>query len=474
MSKPELAPEVGASISERIAQFASSFDGSLVPGNVRKRAKELMLDAVGIALASHGYDFSKRAHAAISELDGGGESAVIGLDRRMDLRNAVLMNGILIHGLDYDDTHSRGVIHSTASILPTVLAVAARHGRSGEDLVSAYVLGMEIATRLGAVALGGFHQVGFHPTGLIGAFGCTIAAGWLMRMDIQQYIDAQGLALSMGSGSLEFLNDGAWNKRLHPGWAGVSGITAATLGRHGYTGTRLAYEGRFGLFASHLGPDSNYDLSLATEGLGSIWETERVSVKPLPACHFTHASIDAAIRLHKQGVSPENIKRVRVLVPQEVVKTVCEPEASKRRPANSYEAQFSIPYLVGTALINGRMSLDELEDKALSDPRVLDLAARTVYELDPDSGFPKYYSGEVIVELTDGRTIREREAINRGSVDRPLTADDVIEKFRRNAARQADEQYGERVEECMLNMEGHSARDIEGLLGSGLRLEQTV
>lgn len=468
------APDEGASISEQIGRFAQSFDGDAIPAAVRARAKVLMLDSIGIAFASHGYEFSKRALAAISELDGGGSFTVIGTDKRFDLRNAVLMNGILIHGLDYDDTHSRGVIHATASILPTVLGVAVRQGRSGKDLVTAYVLGMEIATRLGAVAKGGFHQVGFHPTGLIGAFGCTVAAGWLMGLDAQQYVDAQGLALSMGAGSLEFLNDGAWNKRMHPGWAGVSGITAATLGRHGYTGTRFAYEGRFGLFESHLGHGSDYDISLATQGLGQVWETEKVSVKPLPACHFTHASIDAAVRLHAQGIRPEDIKRVKVLVAEEVVKTVCEPEASKRVPANSYEAQFSIPYLVSTALIKGRMSLDEIEESALRDAQVLALAAKTDYVLDPDSGFPKYYSGEVVVELNDGRIVREREAINRGSVDRPLTQQDVVEKFRDNARRQLRDDYAAQVEQCFLNMERHTAGDIEHLLGQSLHLEQTT
>jgi len=474
MSQSDMAPKEGASISEQIARFASNFDGKSIPPDVRERARLLMLDAIGIALASHGYEFSKRAYAAISELDSGGRSAVVGMGNGMDLRNAVLMNGILIHGLDFDDTHSRGVIHATASILPTVLAVAAKQKRSGEDMVSAYVLGMEIATRLGAVALGGFHQVGFHPTGLIGAFGCTVAAGWLLGLDARQYVDGQGLALSMGAGSLEFLNDGAWNKRMHPGWAGVSGITAATLGRHGYTGTRFAYEGRFGLFESHLGQGSSYDIGLATKDLGSVWETSNVSVKPLPACHFTHASIDAAIRLHAQGLRPEHIKRVRVLVAQEVVKTVCEPQDAKRRPANSYEAQFSIPYLVGTALARGQLTLDHIEADALSDPQVLEIAARTDYELDPQSGFPKYYSGEVIVELTDGRVIREREAVNRGSVDRPLTADDIIAKYRQNAVRQIDRAQAGRIEEFILDMEAHSAQEIEAVLGEGLLLEQTV
>ncbi|CAP41182.1 MmgE/PrpD family protein [Bordetella petrii] len=457
-------PATGLALSETLADYAAGFDGARIPTEVRERARLLMLDSIGIALASHGYDFSRRALAAVSELDGGGDSVVIGTRLRLDPRNAALANGVLVHGLDYDDTHARGVIHATASVLPTVLALAARDGRSGADMVTAYVLGMEVATRLGAVAKGGFHQVGFHPTGLIGAFGCTLAAGWLMGLDARQMVDAQGLTLSVAAGSLEFLNDGAWNKRMHPGWAANAGITAATFGKHGYTGTRLAYEGRFGLYASHLG-DAGYDLALATEALGQLWEVPRVSVKPLPACHFTHASVDAAVRLHAQGVKPEQVRRITVLVPAEVVKTVCEPEASKRRPANSYEAQFSIPYLVGTALCKGRLTLDDLEEAALRDPAVLALAAVTDYRNDPDSGFPRHYSGEVIVELKDGRVLREREAVNRGAEDRPLSADDIRAKFHDNARRQVPASRADAIEQCVLGLDQGSARALADQLG---------
>ncbi len=457
-------PATGVALSETLADYAAGFDGARIPTEVRERARLLMLDSIGIALASHGYDFSRRALAAVSELDGGGDSVVIGTRLRLDSRNAALANGVLVHGLDYDDTHARGVIHATASVLPTVLALAARDGRSGADMVTAYVLGMEVATRLGAVAKGGFHQVGFHPTGLIGAFGCTLAAGWLMGLDARQMVDAQGLTLSVAAGSLEFLNDGAWNKRMHPGWAANAGITAATFGKHGYTGTRLAYEGRFGLYASHLG-DAGYDLALATEALGQLWEVPRVSVKPLPACHFTHASVDAAVRLHAQGVKPEQVRRITVLVPAEVVKTVCEPEASKRRPANSYEAQFSIPYLVGTALCKGRLTLDDLEEAALRDPAVLALAAVTDYRNDPDSGFPRHYSGEVIVELKDGRVLREREAVNRGAEDRPLSAEDIRAKFHDNARRQVPAARADAIEQCVLGLDQGSARALADQLG---------
>jgi len=453
------------SISEQIAAFATKFDQQPIPESVRARAKLLMLDSIGIAFASRAYDFADKAMAGIRELNEGGQSMVIGTAEQLDTRNAILMNGVLIHGLDFDDTHTKGVIHATASVLPTVLAVAAKYDCSGREMVSAYVLGVEIATRLGTVAKGGFHQIGFHPTGLIGTFGCAVAAGYLMGLKQDQYVDALGLALSVGSGSLEFLNDGAWNKRMHPGWAGAAGLTAATLAKHGYRGTRLALEGRFGLYKSHLPAEQDYDLALATADLGEVWEVLNVSVKPLPACHFTHAAIDAAIRLHAKGIRFQDIERVEVLVPAEVVKTVCEPEAQKRIPTNSYEAQFSIPYLVGTGLVKGRLTLEDIEVPALNDPEVLDLAKRTFYRADPDSAFPKYFDGEVIVTLKNGERVAEREAINRGAVDRPLTADDIVEKFRLNAARELDDARVINIEQAVLELEVNTARALIGVLG---------
>ena len=270
---------------------------------------------------------------------------------------------------------------------------------------------METSTRLGSVAKGGFHQVGFHPTGLVGIFGCTLAAARLLGLSREQTVMAQGIALSMGAGSLEFLEDGAWTKRMHPGWAASSAITAATLARNGFVGPRAAYEGRFGLFSSHLGPHlAGADLSLATANLGASWEIEEVAIKPIPACHFTHAAADAAVAL-STSMNPADIASVDVLIPAEVIKTVCEPEENKRAPANSYDAQFSIPYIVATGLLRGRFTLDELEDKAITDPEILALARRVDYAADPASTFPKHYTGEVVVTLNDGRQVRHREGV---------------------------------------------------------------
>jgi 2-methylcitrate dehydratase PrpD len=450
-------------VSDQLAEFALGLDYDDIPDAVRERAKHLILDAVGIAYASRGFHFAKVTFDALTSL-GSGTAAVIGGGRTLALRDAAIMNGLLAHGLDYDDTHSRGVIHATVSAMPLALNLGDQVGADGRAMLVAYVSAMETSTRLGSVAQGGFHQVGFHPTGLVGIFGAVLAASRLLGLDREQAVMAQGIALSMASGSLEFLEDGAWTKRLHPGWAASSAITAATLARSGFVGPRAAYEGRFGLFASYLGSHmAHADLALATEQLGVNWQIEEVAIKPIPACHFTHAAADAAIALSTQ-LDPKTIRSVEVLVPGEVVKTVCEPEASKRAPANSYDAQFSIPYIVATGLLRGRFTLDELEDKAMADGEVLALAKRINYTVDPASTFPKHYTGEVIVTLESGETIRHREPINRGSADRPLSNAEIKDKYFENACRTLSPERAEKVCAAVLGIESSDARAVADIL----------
>lgn len=454
-------------IAPVLAEFAAGLDYEAIPAEVRERAKHLILDAVGIAHASTRYDFAHRTLSAVSEL-GRGDANVIGLSAKLSLRDAVLMNGLLVHGLDYDDTHTRGVIHATASCFPAALGVAAQAGLHGRDLLAAYIVGMEVATRLGSVAKGGFHQTGFHPTGLIGTFACALVAGRLQGMNAQQLAMAQGIALSVASGSLEFLQDGAWTKRMHPGWAGVAGITAATLARHGFIGPKATYEGRFGLFNSHLGPlAEKCDYTLATAGLGEIWEVTQVAIKPLPACHFTHACADSAMAIARQhSFRVDEIEKVRALVPAEVVKTVCEPVANKQRPQNSYDAQFSIPYAVASGLVRGRFGLAELEDDALADPDVLAVAGKVAYEVDPNSGFPQYYSGEVIVTLRDGREFSHREHVNRGAADRPITNPEIIEKYMENACLAVSPQRAREICDAVLALDTMTADAFSNVLAA--------
>lgn len=466
---PANKPQAQPPIAQTLAQFAAGFGYDAIPQRVRERARFLMLDALGIAYASTQFDFAQRSFAAAAELsamEGAGASAVFGFSTRLKLRDAVLLNGILVHGLDYDDTHVPGVIHATSSSFPLALGLAAQLGRSGRDLLTAYVLGVEISSRLAAVAKGGFHQVGFHPTGLIGTFGCILAAGYLHGMNAAQMTMAQGIGLSVAAGSLEFLEDGSWTKRMHPGWAGVAAITASALARHGFVGPQGAFEGRFGLFPSHLGSHAaQCDYGLATQGLGKEWEIDQIAVKPFPACHFTHGCADSAIAIRNQGVKAADIQHVRAKIAQEVVKTVCEPVANKRRPANEYDAKFSIPYIVASSLIHGKFGLAELGESALRDPVTLALADKVDYEADPASGFPKYYSGEVIVKLKDGREISHREQVNRGAADRPISNNDIVAKFMDNAMQAVSRARAEELRDALLLMEDFdSAADLADVL----------
>jgi 2-methylcitrate dehydratase PrpD len=341
-----------------------------------------------------------------------------------------MLNGLLIHGLDYDDTHLAGVVHVSSTALPTALAMASARHLSGRDLLLGYILAVEVSARIGAAAAGGFHRAGFHPTGVAGAFGCAVAAARLDSLSAEQIATAQGFTGSLAAGSMEFTDRGAWTKRAHAGWAAVCGITAAAFARQGFVSPKHIYEGRYGLFRTHLPDGEVADLGGLISGLGERWQVPEVAVKLYPSCHFTHAFVDAALELMRgESLSADDVDGVTCLIHRDVVPVVCEPRASKLAPQTDYEAKFSLPFVVATTLVHGRFSLNELRDDALRDPRVLDLATRINDDDDPLSGSPSVYSGEVILRTKSGRELRHREQINRGAAERPIGAADVVAKF---------------------------------------------
>ena len=178
---------------------------------------------------------------------------------------------MLIHGLDFDDTHLASIIHATAACLPTALTFGEELDVDGRVLLVAYAAGMETAIRVGAAAKGGFHHTGFHATGVVAHFSASVVAARLLNLPSEAIVAAQGIAASTASGVQVFLEEGAWTKRMHPGWAAVAGITAARLAQHGFKAPTRPYEGKFGFFDSHLQrPPAPIDLpaELTTLGVG--------------------------------------------------------------------------------------------------------------------------------------------------------------------------------------------------------------
>ncbi|WP_205589672.1 MmgE/PrpD family protein [Chachezhania antarctica] len=178
------------------------------------------------------------------------------------------------------------------------------------------------------------------------------------------------------------------------------------------------------------------------------------SCQAVPACHFTHACADAAVALATtHGVTAEDIVEVQALVPAGVHKTVCEPIGTKRCPQNSYDAQFSVPWAIASGLARKRFGLTELSDEALNDPELLALAAKVTCADYPDAPFPKYYSGEVVLTLGDGRTLTHGEEINRGNPDRPLTNDEIVAKYWENATTAVSDNRAEAIRDAVLGLD---------------------
>ena len=455
-----------STIAQQLGTYAAGLTLENIPQATRTRAKFLLLDAIGVALAAASFEFGRRAVRGLTVLDTG-DAQVIGLPQRLAVRDAVLVNGILAHGLDFDDTSISARVHAGAACMPAALTLAAALGKSGSQMLLAYIAGMECTMRIGAVAKGVFKEQGFYPVGVAGAFGTAIIAGLLMELDANQLAMAQGIAYSTASGNQEFVEEMAWTKRMHPGWAGVGGITAALLAKGGYIGPTLPYEGRNGLYHVYLGVhEPRSDIALATQGFNEIWEIDKVAIKPLPACYFSIASIDAACMLyHEHGLRAADIEKVRVLLPQAAVETVCIPAAIRRQPTDTYAAVFSVYYGVAVALARGCYGLSDLEPTALADPEVLALIERTEYEIDPHSTFPRYYSGAVRVTTRDGRSFEQREDVHRGAPERPLGESAIIAKFMANATRSLSGDKPARIRDAVLGLETvTNVNTITGLL----------
>jgi 2-methylcitrate dehydratase PrpD len=433
------------------ARFALSIDENAIPDRVLTRASYLVLDAIGIALASGRFEFAKRSLSAMTLVGGSGETSVIGMAVRLSPRDAAVMNGILCHGLDYDDTHLEGAVHPTAVVLPAVLSAAALGGSSGAAALDAFVVGVDVAARVGAVAHRLFHRAGFYPTGVAGAFGAAVAAGMLMGLSESEVANAQGIVLSMASGTLEFLEDGAWNKALCAGWAASSGLAAAALAKQGFVGNRRPYTGRHGLYRTLLSYGAeDCDIRKATDGLGARWAVEDVALKPFPTCIYTHSSIEAAIALHSRIV-PDDIVSVHVCVPEGVVQYVCEPLDSKKTPRTTNDAQFSLPFVVAAALLRGRMSVSELDHDALEDPDILALSQLVSYSVEEDRSFPGASPGTVRVSMVDGSVLTERVQINLGHPERPMSEMQLKQKFRKNAGAVKSPEEIKYIEEIVLS-----------------------
>jgi 2-methylcitrate dehydratase PrpD len=418
--------------SQALGRFVGGLRLADVPTAVVEKAKLVFLDTLGIALASSTMDFGGMVTRVAQKLGGSPQSTVIGSNHKVAAANAVIANGTLAHGLDYDDTLEEAIVHTGACAWMTALAVGEEVNANGRAVLEAAIAGTEVLCKIGLVAPGKFHARGFHPTAICSTFGAAAAAGKLYGLTAAQWSDAFGLCGSQSSGIIEYLADGTWTKRLHPGWSAHGGVIATLLAREGFRGPGKVFEGTHGFFHA-FGGDNDYRFEKLTE-LGQQWEIPRLTFKSYPCGSISHPYMDCALKL-KQKFAPasEKIAEVVCRTAEGPVHRLWEPLADKQKPVSSYGAKFSLPYSIAVMLVRGKAGLDEFTEAAIRDPIVLGLAKKIRYTLDPTIDYPRHFSGHVKITLDDGTVLDENQPHPRGGLEDPLPPGEIEEKFRANA-----------------------------------------
>jgi 2-methylcitrate dehydratase PrpD len=431
----------GDSVAEQRATRVVSLAPGSIPADVRATCAALLLDVGGLCVAARRSDY---VGALLAAVDQGGPCTAIGHAGGFGAEDAAMINGTAAHGEDFDDTFEGGPVHSGAVVVPAVLAACERFGRGGGSALVGIAAGVETLCRLSLVAPKRIHKAGFHPTSVLGAMAATVAVSAALGLDRKQTVDALGIAGSMAGGIIEYLAEGAWTKRLHAGWAARIGLHAARIAREGFLGPRTVLEGTHGLFFG-FAHSSDGDFAALLRDFGGDWLMKGLTFKPYATGTMNQPYIDCALRLAKKGFAAEDVAEVLCETAEGYVHRLWEPLASKHRPVNDYAAKFSAPFNIAVAFVTGGAGFEAFTERTVRDPRILALASRVRYEIDPNNPYPRAYTGHVRMILRDGRVFEERQPHIRGGVHEPLSREDIERKFRGNARHGGwDQARGER------------------------------
>jgi 2-methylcitrate dehydratase PrpD len=396
------------------------------------RTKYLLLDYIGVAARGSLSDSSIPILRLVQDIDKTADGAVvIGTNIRVSPPLAALANGTAAHSLELDDVVNEASLHPAVVIMPAAMAAAQIADGSGKELIAAIVSGYEVAIKLGIALDPAAHYArGFHPTGTCGTMGAAITAAKLLGLNQRGMTNALGIAGSMAAGSMEFLSDGTFTKRLHPGWAAHSGIMATLLAREDFTGPGTILEGRFGFLHSY-SPKSNAEKIL--KDWGKPYEIMKTSIKPHSCCRYKQGPIDGIIEImHANRLNPSDIEKVVVGILKAGFALVAEPEELKRNPMSVVDAQFSMPFGAAVAMLQGKATLDEYTLENVKSSQVKELMDRIHCVEDPEleKEYPKKWPASVNIVTKDGKQFSARIDYPKGDPENPLSWDELIDKFK--------------------------------------------
>ena len=427
-------------LAARLAAFAGDLQYEAIPAGTREAVIWHLVDSlgVGVAGAAPGEPSGEvaRSLGQTWRVPEGG-ATVLGTGARCRPEASALLNGALTQALEMDDKHGSSLARPGSTVVPAALAVAEERDLPLREAVTAIAAGYEIMIRLGFVAGERFLERGYHTSSLLGAFGAAVTIGRLLGCPPETITDALGIAGTMAAGVQEATRSGSTSKILHGGWGAHIGIVATELAMAGITGPATIFEGHYGFFLTHLAPvQGRLDWAAAVGSLGVRWHLPDTAFKPYPCCQLLHAFIEAARQLSAEmrqaGYDRKAITRVACRLAEPGLTLVTEPKARKAVPENPHEARFSLPFVVATTLVHGGVGLESFSPERLFDPDIRGLAALVRAEDDPESDYPLHCPA--VMEIEAGSAVfRRRVPFHPGCPEAPLSRDDVLDKFARNA-----------------------------------------
>ena len=420
----------GEGITRTLTDYSAELTYEDLPPEVVDRVKYFCLDAAGVTLNGSTTPSAQAVVRAIERAGRPGPSVVVGTSSRALPEYAAMANGTAFHSLELDDLNNESSLHPGVVVYPTALAMSDVAAVDGKTFIAAAAVGYEVMVRLGrALKPAEHYSRGFHPTGTCGAFGAAAMSARLLGLRGESFAHALGIAGSQTAGSMEFLAQGSWTKRFHPGWAAHSGIWAGLLASAGFTGPTTILEGRDGFLGSYSGDP---DPSLVLSDLGEVFHITRTSVKPHSCCRYNQGPIDCVLDLASEHeIKASDVQEIRVGILSAGWNTVAAPEEEKRNPQSVVDMQFSMPFAAAVALLYGRASLPEYAPEVATRPEVKDLMARVTCVKDPalDAQFPRHWPAWAEVSTSDGRTLRSETAYPKGDPENPLSWDEMRQKF---------------------------------------------
>jgi 2-methylcitrate dehydratase PrpD len=421
--------------THRLTEFCSDLKYHSIPSQVIEKTKWAILDNLGVIIGGSVTSEGKRIAGFVKDLGDREEATALGFGFKSSMRNTAFLNGTLSEVIELQDGYTKGALHPCCGVISAALAAAEYYNKGGRDLISSIVAGYEVGNRVGDAMSPSHQERGFLPTGTVGGIGAAAGVGKVMGLDRERMFNAVGIAgfiLPVSTG------DNLWGcytiKPIHGGAAAKTGVESAMLALRGYTACALEGDPRVKRgFCSIVSDTPAFERM--TDGLGERYTISDIYFKPYACCRIIHGPVEIILDLREhQHLKSDDVESI-------VIKTygfaASMPGQIRTNPESDLlHCQFSMPYCVAIALIDGQVGLEQFRPERVKDPKIHELAGRVnvIADSEMERLRPSKRPCIVEVKLKNGSSLVGRVDYPKGDPKKPLSDEQLLRKFESNAS----------------------------------------